>query len=87
MNDLGLVSPHVWHTTLHSARFQRTAYLRGLVRRVTLLRISIGIVTLATLSLLIALAGRQDRHLEIVMAAISLASVISSIAVFAFSAV
>jgi uncharacterized membrane protein YfcA len=88
MNELSQLSPLAWHAALDAARHQRIEHVGGLIRCLRPRNFGGGVVLLVGLVLLcVALAGHHDPHLEIVMAAITLASVLSSIAGFAFSAI
>jgi uncharacterized protein len=93
MHDIGPFAPAVWRARLGKARQQRGDYLCGLLkclrgRVCEQLRThgrGIGFVTLIAVCL--ALLHRHGHHLDIIMAAITLASLVSSIAGFAFSAI
>jgi uncharacterized membrane protein YfcA len=88
MDNLGRPSPLECHVALQAARHHRTEHLQALLGRLTGLRSSIGAAALVGMALFCAiLAGRHDLHIEIVMASIALASLLSSIAGFAFSAI
>jgi uncharacterized membrane protein YfcA len=88
MDNLGRLWPQEYHVALQAARHRRTNHLQVLLGRLTGSRPSVGAMALTGMVLICALlAGRHGPHIVVVMASIALASLLSSIAGFAFSAI
>jgi uncharacterized protein len=79
------LSPPDWHTTLRAAQHRRAEHLRSLLR--PLVQARPGFNWIAVAVLVAVLISHNDHHIGLVMAAIGLASLLSSIAGFAFSAI
>jgi uncharacterized protein len=85
MDMTSKLSPPEWHAALRAAQHRRAEHLRSLLRPLVHARpVSrwIGIAVVGAV-----LVGRNDHHIDLVMASIALASLLSSIAGFAFSAI
>ena len=88
MDALNLVSPPEWHHVLVAARRRRDAELLGWLQRLATLRPPARWIGLGAMAVACTAAGAgHDRHIALVMAAIAVASLVSSIAGFAFSAI
>lgn len=74
-----------WHAALIEARQRRAEHLRALLRPLGQIRLVATWIGLAVVGAL--LLGRNDYHADLIMASIALASLLSSIAGFAFSAI
>ncbi len=89
MVDFGGSSSPAWQAALQTARDQRSATLRALWCRLPLVSEpgSIRALLIAIAAAWVIMIARHDRHIEIIMASIAFASLLSSIAGFAFSAI
>ncbi|HEY5083612.1 MAG TPA: sulfite exporter TauE/SafE family protein [Rhizomicrobium sp.] len=87
MNELGQLSPAAWHTALCTARHRRTEHFRKSLGplRFRLSRTGIFLVGMALVCA--TLVGHHDGHPDIIMVSVGLASLVSSLAGFAFSAI
>jgi uncharacterized membrane protein YfcA len=87
MSELGQLSPMAWHAVLFAARSRRTADLRVVLGRLRFRRSDTGIFLIWMGVLGVMFVIHHNSHLEVIMISVGLASLVSSIAGFAFSAI
>jgi uncharacterized membrane protein YfcA len=85
MDMTSRLSPPEWHAALHVAHYHRAEHLRALLRPLVRGRPASNWIGVAVF--VAVLVGHNDHHIDLVMASITLAALLSSIAGFAFSAI
>jgi uncharacterized membrane protein YfcA len=85
MDMTSRLSPGEWLAVLHTAQHRRADHLRSLLRPLGKARPVPSWIAIAVVGAV--LLGHNDHHIDLVMASIALASLLSSIAGFAFSAI